>query len=175
MPATRPSTCVQRRAQVAAAPSASSRRWRTTAASTTATRVEISPAMAATPSASPNITPPDLSEEAMQRIVLAVSQAVIASFGASQPTLPAPPSMEPEQREVPLVVRSDNTHNLADATTMHGPVASALHHITGETGFINVSPSVGSGSAKFCSISVPIDANVSAKVKAKIWAGRRNL
>ena len=173
MPATRPSTRVQRRAQVAAAPSASSRRRRTTAASTTATsaaRVETSPAMAATPSASPNITPPDLSEEAMQRIVSAVSQAVIASFGASQPTLPAPPSMEPEQREVPLVVGSDNTHNLADATTMHGPVASALHHITGETGFINVSPSVGSGSAKFCSISVPIDANVSAKVKAKIWA-----
>ena len=104
----------------------------------------------------------------MQRIVSAVSQAVIASFGASQPTLPAPPSMEPEQREVPLVVGSDNTHNLADATIMHGPVASALHHITGETGFINVSPSVGSGSAKFCSINVPIDANVSAKVKAKI-------
>ena len=121
MPATRPSTRVQRRAQVAAAP-----RRRTTAASTTATsaaRVETSPAMAATPSASPNITPPDLSEEAMQRIVSAVSQAVIASFGASQPTLPAPPSMEPEQREVPLVVGSDNTHNLADATTIHGPVA----------------------------------------------------
>ncbi|CAB3989638.1 Hypothetical predicted protein [Paramuricea clavata] len=81
----------------------------------------------------------------MQRIVSAVSQAVIALFGASQPTLLAPPSMEPEQREVPLVVGSDNTLNLADATTMHGPVASALHHITGETEFIKVSPSAGSG------------------------------
>jgi hypothetical protein len=68
--------------------------------------------------------------------------------------------MEPEQGEVPLVVGSNNTRNLADANTMHGPrIASALHHITGETEFITVS---GANSAKFCSlISVPIDANVS--------------
>jgi hypothetical protein len=37
--------------------------------------------VAAPPSASPNITLPDLPEEAMQRIVSAVSQAVFASFG----------------------------------------------------------------------------------------------
>ena len=59
--------------------------------------------------------------------------------------------------------------SFADAT-MQGPVASALNNISGETSFIQVSPPVESGLPKFNSINVPIDANVSAKVKAKIWS-----
>jgi hypothetical protein len=59
--------------------------------------------------------------------------------------------------------------SLADAT-MQGPVASALNNLSGETSFIQVSPPVEPGLPKFNSINVPIDANVSAKVKAKIWS-----
>ena len=57
----------------------------------------------------------------------------------------------------------------ADAT-MQGPVASALTHLSGETNFIQVTPSPDPGLPKFNSINVPIDANVSTKIKAKIWA-----
>ena len=53
---------------------------------------------------------------------------------------------------------------------MQGPVASALTHLSGETNFIQVTPSPDPGLPKFNSINVPIDANVSTKIKAKIWA-----
>ena len=57
----------------------------------------------------------------------------------------------------------------ANATTQ-GQVALALQHVSGEN-FIQVSPpSSSSGLFNFNSVSVAIDAQVSPKLKAKIWA-----
>ena len=54
---------------------------------------------------------------------------------------------------------------------MQGPVASALGHLTGERVNLEVvrPPSFGSP-VQFNSINIPIDAQVSPKIKAKIWA-----
>ena len=51
---------------------------------------------------------------------------------------------------------------------MQGPVASAIHSISGEH-LVHVSPRASSGLSKFNSVSIPIDAQVNAKLKAKIW------
>ena len=174
MPATRPSTRVQRRAQPAAPRRPPSRRRTATASATTMQQPESSgvsceasssvATTSAPDAASPATTVPD---ETVQRIVSAVSQAVLASLnGACATTLP-PPSSAVETRELPMV--ASGIASFADAT-MQGPVASALNNLSGETSFIQVSPPVEPGLPKFNSINVPIDANVSAKVKAKIWS-----
>ena len=43
-------------------------------------------------------------------------------------------------------------------------------HVTGETNFFEVSPSSQQVLPTFHSADVPIDANVSPKIKTKIWA-----
>ncbi len=48
--------------------------------------------------------------------------------------------------------------------------ASALHHVTGETNFIQVFPSTQQVLPTFHLADVPIEANVSPKIKTKIWA-----
>ena len=58
---------------------------------------------------------------------------------------------------------------VADATVM-GPVASAMENLTGEHIHIEGSCPPFSGMSNFNSISVAIDAQVSPKLKAKIWA-----
>ena len=70
--------------------------------------------------------------------------------------------------EVPLVATDIGRPNTADAT-MQGPVASAIHSLSGEH-LVHVSPAASSGLSKFNSVSIPIDAQVNAKLKAKIWA-----
>ena len=52
--------------------------------------------------------------------------------------------------------------------TVPAPVASVLH-VTGEANFIQVSPSSQPALPTFHSVNVPIDANVSPKIKTKIW------
>ena len=71
-----------------------------------------------------------------------------------------------ETRELPVV--TSGVLGTADAT-MQGPVASVLLNILGEPNLVAVSQPLTPGSS-FNSISLPIDANVSAKLKAKIWA-----
>ncbi|CAB4005600.1 Hypothetical predicted protein, partial [Paramuricea clavata] len=174
MPATRPSTRLQRRAQPAAPRRPSSRRRTATASATTMQQPESSgvsceasssvATTSAPDAASPATTVPN---ETVQRIVSAVSQAVLASLNGTCTTTLPPPSSAVETRELPMVV--SGIASFADAT-MQGPVASALNNLSGETSFIQVSPPVEPGLPKFNSINVPIDANVSAKVKAKIWS-----
>ena len=113
---------------------------------------------------SPATTVPD---ETAQRIVSAVSQAVLASLNGGCIADLSPPSSAVETRELPIV--ASGITSSADAT-MQGPVASTLTHLSGETNFIQVTPSPDPGLPKFNSINVPIDANVSTKIKAKIWA-----
>ena len=98
-----------------------------------------------------------------QRIVSAVSQAVLASLNGGGIADLSPPSSAVETRELPIV--ASGITSSADAT-MQGPVASALTHLSGETNFIQVTPSPDPGLPKFNSINVPIDANVSTKIKA---------
>lgn len=174
MPSTRPSTRVQRRAQPTAPRRPPSRRRAATASATmqrpeeSGVSREASSSVATTSAAPATASPaPTVPDETVQRIVSAVSQAVLASLnGASAATLP-PPSLPVETRELPVV--ASGIASLADAT-MQGPVASALNNLSGETSFIQVSPPADPGLPKFNSINVPIDANVSAKIKAKIWA-----
>ena len=54
--------------------------------------------------------------------------------------------------------------------TVPTPVASVLNNVTGEANFIQVSPSSQPALPTFHSVNVPIDANVSPKIKTKIWA-----
>lgn len=178
MPAIRPSTRVQRRAQPFTSRSTTSRRRspRTTAASTNTTAAEhqqaeqidrpaeqsVRPsAMATSP---PTTMGASLSDAALQQIVSAVSQAVLTSLNAN--SVLTPPTTSPEMRELPVVTPGIVT-NSADATTQ-GQVASALQHVSGEN-FIQVSQPSSTGMFNFNSVSVAIDAQVSAKLKAKIW------
>ena len=175
MPATRPSTKVQRGAQPAAPGRTTSRR-RTAATSATTQRSEtcevgpeaetssIATTITAPATTSPATTVPD---ETVQRIVSTVSQAILASLNGGCMADLSPPSSAVETRELPLV--ASGITSSADAM-MQGQVASALTHLSGETNFIQVTPSPDPGLPKFNSINVPIDANVSTKIKAKIWA-----
>ena len=176
MPATRPSTRVQRRAQPAAPRRTTSRR-RTAVTSATIQRHEtreVGPEPEASSSVATTATAPETTspattvpDETVQRIVSAVSQAVLASLNGGGIADLSPPSSAVETRELPIV--ASGITSSAEAT-MQGPVASALTHLSGETNFIQVTPSPDPGLPKFNSINVPIDANVSTKIKAKIWA-----
>lgn len=128
MPAIRQSTRDQRRAQLIASRPASSRRRapRTTAASATTTAAEDNvdrpSAIDAGPSTS---TGASLSDAALQRIVSAVSQAVLASLNATSSTPQSTSSTE--TWELP-VMAPGIVSPLADATTQ-GHVASALQQL----------------------------------------------
>lgn len=167
MPATRPSTRVQRRAQPIASRPASSRRRapRTTAVSSTSTAAEDNIDRPSTIDAGPStLTGASLSDAALQQIVSAVSQAVLTSLNATNST--TQPTTSTEARELPVMAPGIVTP-LADATTQ-GHVASALQHVSGER-FVQVSQPSLSGMSHFNSVSVAIDALVSPKLKAKIW------
>ena len=176
MPATRPSTRVQRRAQPAAPRRTTSRR-RTAATSAIIQRHEareVGPEPETSSSVATTATAPETTSPAttvpdgtVQRIVSAVSQAVLASLNGGCIADLSPPSSAVETRELPIA--ASGITSSADAT-MQGPVASALTHLSGETNFIQVTPSPDPGLPKFNSINLPIDANVSTKIKAKIWA-----
>ena len=118
-----------------------------------------------------------LSTAVIQDIASAVSSAVVAPL---QPTVEGPqrevqarsPQQEiqvrgPQQevQELPLVARGMSE---ADAT-VQGPVAPVLDSLTGERHDIHVASPV-SNLLNFNSISIPIDAQVNPKLKAKIWA-----
>ena len=77
------------------------------------------------------------------------------------------PAFGSETREVTL-----GGISVADAT-VQGPVASAIANLTGEDQVqLGASHShlTGNGMSNFNSISITIDAQVSPKLKAKIWA-----
>ena len=129
-----------------------------------ATPLEDVPPMAPTV---PGTTPPDLPESTIARITSAVTQAVMESLQMPQHN-PAPSPMESRTREVPLQGIS-----VADAQGQ-GPVAAAMENLTGEVvelGVIRPHLTASSvGISNFNSVSIPIDAQVSPKIKAKIWS-----
>ena len=122
MPATRPSTRVQRRAQaaqpIAPRPASSRRRASTTTATslpTTAAEGNVDhPSAAIVTTSSTPTTGASLSDATVQQIVLAVSQAVLASLNATGATSQS--TSASETREFP-VVASGIVSPSADATT----------------------------------------------------------
>jgi hypothetical protein len=101
----------------------------------------------------------DLADPTVTRIASVVAQAVVAAI--QSPT----PSAGVDTREVPLNGRSET------GAQVQGPVASALEHLTGEHVNLQVvRPPSSSSHVPFNSITIPIDAQVSPKIKAKIWA-----
>ncbi len=167
MPRTRPSTRIQRRAEPMATRPRSTRRLPPMAQDpgleppVSATPPEDVPPMAPTV---PGTTPPDLPESTIARITSAVTQAVMESLQMPQHN-PAPSPMESRTREVPLQGIS-----VADAQGQ-GPVAAAMENLTGEVvelGVIRPHLMASSvGISNFNSVSIPIDAQVSPKIKAK--------
>ena len=177
-PATRPSTRIQRRAQPTV-PRRQSSRHRTTSAATaqrqatcvgssttTAPRLATeSPEGAATFSTS-------LNDATFERIVSAVSQAVLSSVNRN--LHPQPPSLAAAASpattdlvEMPVVQSGSALSHPATAST---PVATALSNVMGEGNVLQVSQSSQPALPHFHSVDVPIDANVSPKIKAKIWS-----
>jgi hypothetical protein len=74
------------------------------------------------------------------------------------------------QSPTPSVVVALNGRSETGAQ-VQGPVASALEHLTGEHVNLEVVRPPSSGShVQFNSITIQIDAQVSPKIKAKIWA-----
>ena len=175
MPATRLSTRIQRREQPTVPRRQSSRRRTTSAATaqrqatsvgsstTTAPRLATeSPECAATFSSS-------LNDATFERIVSAVSQAVLSSVNRN--LHPQPPSLAAAATtdlvEMPVVESGSALSHPATAST---PVATALSNVMGEGNVLQVSQSSQPVLPHFHSVDVPIDANVSPKIKAKIWA-----
>ncbi len=112
-----------------------------------------------------------MNDETLRRIVSAVSQAVLASINGAGSTHTPPPrsaTATTELVEVPMV--GSGSDQVVDPVSAFAPVASTLHHVTGETNFIQVSPSSQQVLPTFHSADVPIDDNVSPKIKTKIWA-----
>ena len=105
-----------------------------------------------------------LNDATFQRIV----SAVLATIQGTGPSAPPPSSSSAatELVEMPIV----ESGSALSQATVPAPVASVLHNITGEANFIQVSPSSQPALPTFHSVNVPIDANVSPKIKTKIWA-----
>jgi hypothetical protein len=112
------------------------------------------------------MAPPGLSDSTIARITSAVTQAVMESLRMSQHN-PVTLPLESNTREVPLQGIS-----VADAQGQ-GPVAAAMENLTGEVVQLGViRPHLMASSvdiSNFNSVSIPIDAQVSPKLKAKIW------
>ena len=111
---------------------------------------------------------PSINDETLQRIVCAVSQAVLSSMnGAEIHHTPQPQRLEGptvELLEAPLV--ESGSEHLASITTP-APVAAAIHNITGDANFIQVSPASQSANLPtFNSVDVPIHVNMNPKIKA---------
>ena len=108
-----------------------------------------------------------LNDDRFQRIVSAVSEAVLATIQGTGPSTPPPPNSlaTTELVEVPIV---ESGSALSHQATVSASVVSVLH-VTGEANFIQVSPSSQPALPTFYSVNVPNDANVSPKIKTKIW------
>ena len=61
----------------------------------------------------------------------------------------------------------ESGNDQVDPASAFAPVASALHHVTGETNFIQVFPSTQQILPTFHLADVPIDTNVSPKLRLK--------
>ena len=160
MPATRPSTRIQRRAQATSQSGQSSRRRRTTTPQRQATYA-VSPD-GATPTEGAWST--SINDATFERIVSAVSQAVLSSLNEASTSNQPPPSLAAAEAPTDLV----EMPVVESGSDPCAPVASALSNVIG--GAIQVSPSSQPALPTFHSLDVPIDANVSSKIKCKIWA-----
>ena len=165
MPATRPSTRVQRRAQPFA-PSRRSSRSRVSSTAVTGPNEANTgaTATATTATAATASGNQKLSASSIQNIESAVSSAVVASLLSVQDGAQKNPLGQAVQ-EIPLVASGEAGADVS----VQGPVASALDSLTGESCQFDVA-SPASNILNFNSISIPIDAQVNPKLKAKIWA-----
>ena len=157
MPSTRPSTRVQRRAQPFV-----SRRHTRNHNEAPVPPVTTSQESLTTSGAVESTISSTLSTAEVTSIATAVAQSVLASLQSA--LLPTPIQ---NAREVPLVSLPGPSE--ADAQ-VQGPVASALEGLSGESVNLEVARPQPLGLSHFNSITMPIDAQVSPKIKAKIWA-----
>jgi len=160
MPATRPSTRIQRRAQATLPSRPSSRRRRTTTPQRQATNAV--PPDGASPTENASST--SLNDATFDRIVSAVSQAVLSSLNEAGTSHQPPPSLAAAEARTDLV----EMPVVESGSDQSAPVASALSNVIGEA--VQLSPSSQPALPTFHSVDVPIDANVSSKIKCKIWA-----
>ena len=109
-----------------------------------------------------------MNDATFQRIVSAVSEAVLATIQGTGPSAPPPSSSSAATELVKMPIVESGSALLQ--ATVPAPVASVLNNVTGEANFIQVSPSSQPALPTFHSVNVPIDANVSPKIKTKIWA-----
>ena len=138
MPVTRPSTRIQRRAQM-------STPWQRGQQSTR--------------EASTSDSQSSISDSTITKIAAAVAQAMV-ELQSNQPS-----TAVPENREV----NNTTTCSESDAQ-VQGPVASALEHLAGEHNLNLEVVRPRPVCMDFNSVAVPLDAQVSPKIKAKIWA-----
>ena len=117
-----------------------------------------------------------LNDATFERIVSAVSQAVLSSVNRNNLLNPQPPSLTAAAAaspattdlvEIPVV---ESGSALSHPATASVPVATALSNVMGEANVLQVSQSSQPALSHFHSVDVPIDANVSPKIKTKIWA-----
>ena len=160
MPATRPSTRIQRRAQATSQSGQSSRRRRTTTPQRQA-MYAVSPD-GATPTEGASST--SINDATFERIVSAVSRAVLSSLNEASTSNQPPSSLAAAEAPTDLV----EMPVVESGSDPCAPVASALSNVIGSA--IQVSPSSQPALPTFHSVDVPIDANVSSKIKCKIWA-----
>ena len=171
MPSARPTTRMQRRAE----PFAPRRRNARGNAMVPSEENRPAPSSATVPAATvASESSQLLSAAVIQDIASAVSSAVVASLqstigGPQREVQARSPQQEiqvrgPQQevQELPIVARGMSE---ADAT-VQGPVAPVLDSLTGERHDIHVASPV-SNLLNFNSISIPIDAQVNPKLKAK--------
>ena len=145
MPATCPSTRIQRRVQATSQSRQSSRHRRTTTPQRQATNAD-----GATPTEGASST--------------SINDATFRlHFEASTSNQP-PPSLAAAEAPTDLV----EMPVVESGSDLCAPVASALSNVIG--GAIQVPPSSQPALPTFHSVDVPIDANVSSKIKCKIWA-----
>ena len=178
MPATRPSTRIQRRAQPTVPRRQSSCRRTTSAAmaqrqaTSVGSSTTAAPHLATESSEGAATFSTSLNDATFERIVSAVSPAVLSSVNRN--LHPQPPSLAAAASpattnlvEMPVVESGSALSHPATAST---PVATALSNVMGEGNVLQVSQSSQPALPHFHSVDVPIDANVSPKIKAKIWA-----
>lgn len=127
------------------------------------------PTQPETATSAPVVTP---NATMIQGIAKAVSEAVIQSLTPSM--MSNQPDSASALTETPVqdapVNNSPNGAIGADAT-VQGSVASVIHTLSGEslTG-VPLAQANDRPGDMFCSMSLPIDARVTTKLKAKIWA-----
>lgn len=124
------------------------------------------PVTAVVTNSQPTNPVPGISAEILQQITAAVTSSVLSTLGSSH-GIPATEVIDQSVVELPLGAPQMG-HSVG--ASVQGPLASALSHVTGEPCVPTLGSSQHSGAAQFNSMALPIDARVSAKIKAKIWA-----